>query len=1045
MKTYFLVTLTTIALLAFVNDRASAQSCAVFGLPTDLPVVGDWNGDGTDSIGIYRNTHWDVDYNGNAVWEGGGIDRSWDFGEAGDKPVVGDWNGDGRDNIGVFRSDGWWHLDYNGNGVWNGCGADRCAQFGFGTDQPVVGDWNGDGRDDIGIFRDWLWDIDLNGSLGWEGPPLDRSTVFGLTGDIGVPGDWNGDGVDEIAVYRPTTWSLDLNGNGLWDGIPPDGAFNFGVAGHLPVVADWDGDGTDEAGMFNGAHWYWDGCFLPPVAADDTATTGADSPVEIDVVANDLDPDLLPLSLATSPNPVVVQPSNGTAVRSSSTRIRYTPNAGFSGTDSFRYRVTASDGETDQADVTVTVTSIPGPDITLVNRRTIPMTSAVTVIVRGRNMANAIIRIPDPEDPNQVAPTVQSITVTPVGSQHRYDIVLDTSDPRTEGPFAIFVENGAGPAGGAIEDVRVVPNRPVVDAYTPAVAVDGASYVLMASGANLLNASVQSSHPNISITELDNSDDSMLTGLLIVESGAPPGNFNLTLGAPGGGTIQLPLELPFEPPSLLGSQSEPTGYDLTSGTKNPGPPIYFQAPTYLTGGLPTPPPPTGKSGFGNTSAKLGGSCIFPDTFYRSRSSSSRFDIKVSPLNLAGMVDPDVLKNMDVGEIRRLGAGGVAVMANVTVLAEVAYCQESERFTFTVCIVANFGAELLGGSGLVESGIQCFPGGGFIQTENTTGTLDSFEISSPRQCTKILPPGPPPPPEGQAAAKIELDQCCAETVTYSAAGVAFQTSPFARSYSELDRPLALATPTCGADQYEVEIRAFIPVDHINIFPFSCQEPFNPRVHALLDVGDDRGFMADPPLSEAGTNGFRLEQKVTVIPNAAGCSATSGCRSNGELFLSRRTKLGRTDVMADNALENSPINQITIADYDSNFQDCYLWDDRATTTPSTDLVVVDRNDSDTVMITMIMGAANPTIPLAPDIDWHMRMRIHDDGTYEISNTHDCYPAYEVYINDQQVWGFMPTFNSFTHVGCCLPGIANVTHFCDGTIGDPPCYLRNGGTCP
>ena len=48
-------------------------------------------------------------------------DRCYTYGMAGDIPVVGDWNGNGVSKIGVFRS-GNWYLDYNGDGQWSGCG-----------------------------------------------------------------------------------------------------------------------------------------------------------------------------------------------------------------------------------------------------------------------------------------------------------------------------------------------------------------------------------------------------------------------------------------------------------------------------------------------------------------------------------------------------------------------------------------------------------------------------------------------------------------------------------------------------------------------------------------------------------------------------------------------------------------------------------------------------------------------------------------------------------------------------------------------------------
>ena len=88
-----------------------------------------------------------------------------------------------------------------------------------------------------------------------------------------------------------------------------------------------------------------------PVAVDDTDVTTEDTAVVIDVVANDTDIDGDTLSVTA-----FTTPSNGTVIASgNATTVTYTPDAGFTGTDSFDY--TVSDGtDTDTGTVTVTVT-----------------------------------------------------------------------------------------------------------------------------------------------------------------------------------------------------------------------------------------------------------------------------------------------------------------------------------------------------------------------------------------------------------------------------------------------------------------------------------------------------------------------------------------------------------------------------------------------------------------------------------------------------------------------------------------------------------------
>lgn len=95
----------------------------------DRPITGDWNNDGITNVGVVRRTE-----SGHMQWLFDTMGDSWPdfayydddpwgtiFGLWGDVPVVGDWNGDGVTNIGVARrvdtAEGpqWqWHLDTGG-------------------------------------------------------------------------------------------------------------------------------------------------------------------------------------------------------------------------------------------------------------------------------------------------------------------------------------------------------------------------------------------------------------------------------------------------------------------------------------------------------------------------------------------------------------------------------------------------------------------------------------------------------------------------------------------------------------------------------------------------------------------------------------------------------------------------------------------------------------------------------------------------------------------------------------------------------------------
>jgi hypothetical protein len=90
----------------------------------------------------------------------------------------------------------------------------------------------------------------------------------------------------------------------------------------------------------------------PPVANDDTAATNADTPVTIDVVANDTDPDgnLVPGSATATSGP-----TSGGLVNNGDGTFEYTPDPGFSGGDTFTYDVCDIEPLCDTGSVSITV------------------------------------------------------------------------------------------------------------------------------------------------------------------------------------------------------------------------------------------------------------------------------------------------------------------------------------------------------------------------------------------------------------------------------------------------------------------------------------------------------------------------------------------------------------------------------------------------------------------------------------------------------------------------------------------------------------------
>ena len=219
---------------------------AAFGVATDRPVAGDWNGDGSDKIGVWRpgTGRFYLDMDGSFTWTSGVDVITAAFGVATDRPVAGDWNGDGTDEIGVWRPNtGRFYLDMDGSQTWTPGVDVITASFGVATDRPVAGDWDGDGTDEIGVWRPGTgrFYLDMDGSSTWT-PGVDVITAaFGVATDRPVAGDWNDDSVDEIGVWRPSTgrFYLDVDGSRTWTPGVDVITDPFGSATDLPVAGSW--------------------------------------------------------------------------------------------------------------------------------------------------------------------------------------------------------------------------------------------------------------------------------------------------------------------------------------------------------------------------------------------------------------------------------------------------------------------------------------------------------------------------------------------------------------------------------------------------------------------------------------------------------------------------------------------------------------------------------------------------------------------------------------------------------------------------------------
>lgn len=117
---------------------------------------------------------------------------------------------------------------------------------------------------------------------------------------------------------------------------------------------------------------------LPPIANDDSASVDENGSVNISVLDNDSDPND---NLAPSTLSLQTAPSNGTVTLNPDGTFTYTPNAGFSGTDSFTYEICDSTGLCTTATVTILVNAVEKPPMANADSETTPEDTPVTINV----------------------------------------------------------------------------------------------------------------------------------------------------------------------------------------------------------------------------------------------------------------------------------------------------------------------------------------------------------------------------------------------------------------------------------------------------------------------------------------------------------------------------------------------------------------------------------------------------------------------------------------------------------------------------------------
>jgi len=283
----------------------------------------------------------------------------------------------------------------------------------------------------------------------------------------------------------------------------------------------------------------------PVAASADSASTPQNTPVTISVLGNDslngaaVDPTQVTVTQASAP-------ANGSIVINPDGSIAYTPNAGYSGTDTFTYQICENLNPANCATATVTVT-VQANTVTATNdTATTPANKPVSITVLNDDTSTGA-----PLDPGSVTITVQpgngTVTVNADGT------IVYTPNPNYLGndTFTYQVCDTSIPTA-------------VCDSAVVSIAVSGSPPV---TGPNGDSAQGPAGQPvTIPVLANDSDPDNNIDPASVVIVGAPGNGKSLVVAGQGTWTVNPNGTITFTPEPGFVGEATPIQYTVSDTT-----------------------------------------------------------------------------------------------------------------------------------------------------------------------------------------------------------------------------------------------------------------------------------------------------------------------------------------------------------------------------------------------------------------------------------------------------------------------------------------------